>query len=62
MKFPYTQLENVSIRPSKPISVCPVGPCTRSSANKHNRMGGGTYSAEVGQNPLAECVPPDRIS
>ena len=21
----------------------------------------GTYSAEVGQNPLAECVPPDRI-
>ena len=23
--------------------------------------GGEAYSAEVGQNPLAECVPPDRI-
>ena len=27
----------------------------------HGLGGGGTYSAEVGQNPLAECVPPGRI-
>ena len=28
---------------------------------KRGGGGGGGHSAEMGQNPLAECAPPDRI-